>query len=201
MQPITIFNRIFIALLSMLLSTQLYAETSDSKQVDTSNKPLKETRFLGLKLIDADLNTVRTHLWDIGGFQQAQTTIKQRNIDRFFPKSTIRDSYHITFRYNHAGNVVSVRRVYRPYSIENSNKRTDIQTKDVALKLISELGQPSQSIRKGWGGSLSYQSYIWQDETMQITVDREGSERLGNVYIEYIIKTRDRYVVNKQAKA
>ena len=167
------------------------AETNDEKL----SKPLNKVEFLGLNLVQANLNTVRSHLWDIGGFLQAKSTVKQRNIDKFFPWSTIRDSYHITFQYNHAGDVVSVKRVYRPYSLVNNNKRSPINTKDVALKLIADLGQPTQTVRKGWGGGLSYPSYTWQDETMKISVDREGSEKLGNVFIEYVIKTKNRYAV------
>ena len=173
------------------------AETNDEKL----SKPLNEVEFLGLNLVQANLNTVRTHLWDIGGFLQAKSTVQQRNIDKFFPWSTIRDSYHVTFQYNHAGDVVSVKRVYRPYSLLNNNKRSPINTKDVALKLIPDLGQPTQTVGKGWGGGLSYPSYTWQDETMQISIDREGSEKLGNVYIEYVIKTKDRYAVVKDQEA
>lgn len=187
-------------ILSLLLASflnQAFAETTDEK----TSKSLNEVKFLGLNLAKANLNTVRTHLWDIGGFLQAKSTVKQRNIDKFYPWSSIRDSYHVTFQYNHAGDVVSVKRVYRPYSLVNSNKRTPINTKDVALKLIADLGQPTQTVRKGWGGGLSYPSYIWQDETMQISIDREGSEKLGNVYIEYVIKTNDRYAVIKEQEA
>lgn len=192
-----VFYKCLAPLLIFSLSiTSSYAEEAGATKAD-SEKPLKEVKFLGLKLIEANLNTVRSHLWDIGGFLQAKTTVKQRNIDKFFPWSTIRDSYHVTFQYNHAGDVVSVKRVYRPYSIVNSNKRTPIETKDVALKLIENLGQPTQSVRKGWGGTLSYQSFIWQDDDVKITVDREGSERLGNVFVEYIIKNNDRYAVIK----
>ena len=187
-------------ILGLLLTTflnQSFAETID----ETTSKPLNEVKFLGLKLVQANLNTVRTHLWDIGGFLQAKSTVKQRNIDKFYPWSSIRDSYHVTFQYNHAGDVVSVKRVYRPYSLVNSNKRSPINTKDIALKLIADLGQPTQTVRKGWGGGLSYPSYTWQDETMQISIDREGSEKLGNVYIEYVIKTKDRYAVIKEQEA
>ena len=173
------------------------AETNDEKL----SKPLNEVEFLGLNLVQANLNTVRSHLWNIGGFLQAKSTVQQRNIDKFFPWSTIRDSYHVTFQYNHAGDVVSVKRVYRPYSLLNNNKRSPIDTKDVALKLIPDLGQPTQTVRKGWGGGLSYPSYTWQDETMKISVDREGSEKLGNVYIEYVIKTKNRYAVVKDQEA
>jgi len=160
-------------------------------------KPLKDVEFLGLKLIDANLNSVRSHLWDVGGFLQAQTTVKQRNIDKFFPWSTIRDSYHVTFQYNHSGKVVSVTRLYRPYSTENSNNRRNITTKDIALQLIPELGQPTSVKRKGWGGGLSYPSYAWQDEDMIITLDREGSEKLGNIFVQYTVKSNKRYAVVK----
>jgi len=193
-----IFYRCLAPLLIFSLSiTTSYAEDAASTKPE-SQKPLKEVQFLGLKLVDANLNTVRSHLWDIGGFLQAKTTVKQRNIDKFFPWSEMRDSYHVTFQYNHAGDVVSVKRVYRPYSIVNSNKRTPIETKDVARKLIGDLGQPTQSMRKGWGGTLSYQSYIWQDDDVKIILDREGSERLGNIFVEYIIKSHDRYAVIKK---
>jgi len=186
-----------LSLFLMSYLNQAVAETTG----EPPSKPLKEVEFLGLNLVQANLNTVRSHLWDIGGFLQAKSTVKQRNIDKFFPWSTIRDSYHVTFQYNHAGDVVSVKRVYRPYSLINSNKRSPIDTKDVALKLIADLGQPTQTVRKGWGGGLSYPSYTWQDETMQISIDREGSEKLGNVYIEYVIKTKDRYAVVKDQEA
>lgn len=186
----------FVVTLTVSLGLVLGSATVNAEENDI--KPLKDTEFLGLKLIDADLNSVRSHLWDVGGFMQAKTTVKQRNIDKFFPWSTIRDSYYVTFRYNHAGKVVSVKRLYRPYSIINSNKRTAIDTKDIALQLIETLGQPTSTKRKGWGGTLSYPSYVWQDETMKITVDREGSEALGNVFVEYIIKTNKRFEVIKE---
>ncbi|WEJ61536.1 hypothetical protein [Thiomicrorhabdus lithotrophica] len=188
---------LILGLFLVTFLNQAIAETTEEK----TSKPLNEVKFLGLNLVQANLDTVRSHLWDIGGFLQAQSTVRQRNIDKFFPWSTIRDSYHITFRYNHAGDVVSVKRVYRPYSLINNNKRSPINTKDIALKLIPDLGQPTQTVRKGWGGGPSYPSYTWQDETMQISIDREGSEKLGNVYIEYVIKTKDPYEVIKEQEA
>ncbi len=185
----------YILFLIVSITTNAYAaETSQT------GKSLKEAEFLGLKLVDANINSVRAHLWDIGGFMQAKSTIRQRNIDKFYPWSTIRDSYYVSFQYNHAGNVVSVVRLFRPYSTEQANKYTQISTKDVALQLIEQLGKPSHVQRKGWGGTPSYTSYIWQDDEMKITVDREGSEYLGNVFIKYEIKNNKRYEVikNKQ---
>jgi len=184
-----------ILIATILLLTPVYNPVQAEETNDT--KPLKEVEFLGLKLMDANLNSVRSHLWDVGGFLQAQTTVRQRNIDKFFPWSTIRDSYHVTFQYNHAGKIAAVTRLYRPYSTENNNQRRSITTKDIALQLIPELGQPTSVKRKGWGGGLSYPSYVWQDEDMLITLDREGSEKLGNIFVKYVIKSNKRYAVVK----
>lgn len=162
-------------------------------------KGLNETEFLGLKLAEANINSVRSHLWDVGGFLQAKSTVKQRNIDKFYPWSTIRDSYYISFEYNHAGNVVSVTRLYRPYSTELNNKRSAITTKEVALKFISEYGQPTAIQTKGWGGSPSYPSFIWENEMLRILIDREGSELYGNVFIRYEIKNNRRFEVAEKA--
>lgn len=189
---ISLSSLVFIVFM-LTLSANAFAETAEN----TTNKPLKEIEFLGLKLVDANLNKVRTHLWDIGGFLQAKSTIKQRNIDKFYPWSTIRDSYHVTFQYNNAGNVVTVKRVYRPYSVLNQNKRTPIETKDIAMVLTQEIGQPKFIKRKGWGGGLSYSSYLWEDDNIEVKIDREGSEKLGNVFIEYTIKNNKRYEVKK----
>lgn len=156
---------------------------------------LKTVSVVGIKPASADLPQVREHLWSIGGFKQAGSTIRQGNIDKFFTWSRIRDSYYLEFRYNHAGDVTSVKRLYRPYSTEHSNRRTPISTKEVALKLIDQAGQPNRMQRKGWGGTLSYSSYEWEDDNMKIVVDREGSEKLGNVYIEYTVKTASPYAV------
>lgn len=158
-------------------------------------RDLSKVKLLGLQLSSADLNVVRKHLWDIGGFQQARSTVRQRNIDKFFTWSRIRDSYYVEFRYNNAGNITSVRRLFRPYSIENSNRRSAISTRDVALELIPEIGQPMQVEKKGWGGTMTYSSYRWEDDNIKVVVDREGGESLGNVFVEYTVKTQSPYEV------
>jgi len=58
---------------------------------------------LGMNLIQADITSVRSQLWSIGGYLQAKDSIKQHNYDKFFPWSTMRDSYYILFRYNSCG--------------------------------------------------------------------------------------------------
>jgi len=199
---ITLFLSLcFVLSFSLFFSVRGYAATEKNSGNIEKTKPLKEAQFLGLKLINADLNKVREQLWDIGGFLQAQTTVRERNIDKFYPWSALRDSYYITFRYNYAGKVTSVKRLYRPYSLENNNKTSSIQTRDIAISLMPELGKPTKINRKSSGGGLSYLSYTWQDKDMSIVIDREGSEILGNVFIKYTIKANNPYAVNKDKSA
>lgn len=182
---------IWLGLLSLLLSPLSFAEEAP---VEKTIK-LEELYILGLQPAKSNLNEVREHLWNIGGFRQAKSTIRQRNLDKFFSVSRIRDSYYIEFRYNHAGSVTSVKRLYRPYSVENVNRRTPIQTRDVALELSQQLGPATNTQHKRWGGSLGYRSYIWENDMMRVVVDREGSELLGNVFIEYTIKAQSPYAI------
>jgi hypothetical protein len=160
--------------------------------------PASELKVLGISLIKADMTQVRSQLWDIGGYLQAKSSVKQHNYDKFFPWSTMRDSYYILFRYNHAGKITSVKRLYRPYSIEQSNRRSAIKTRDIARSLIQKLGQPTQIQTKGWGGTLSYRAYTWQDDKVTITIDREGGEKLGNIFIQYTVNIHDPYKVVKK---
>lgn len=164
-------------------------------------KPISQIEFLGLELITVNIGTVRRHLWDIGGFLQAETTVRQRNLDKFFTWSNIRDSYYVQFRYNNSGRVTSVKRLYRPYSQESAHPNNEIHTRDIALQLIQKVGQPTSMIKKGWGGSQKYPAYTWQDDKVTIKIDREGSTKLGNVFIEYIIDINDPFEVNKEDKA
>lgn len=163
-------------------------------------KPISQIEFLGLELITANLDTVRRHLWDIGGFLQAKSTVRQHNLDKYFAWSNIRDSYYVQFRYNNSGKVTSVKRLYRPYSQQSAHPYNEIQTRDIALQLIQKVGQPTSMIKKGWGGSKKYPAYTWQDDKVTIKVDREGSTKLGNVFIEYIIDINDPFEVIKEDK-
>lgn len=190
----TPYTGLFKLILLLLIAWQFAIASSVHAATD---KPLKDITFLGLKISESKVKEVRNHLWDIGGFLQAKTSVTQHNIDKFFPWSTIRDSYYVLFEYNHAGEITSVKRLFRPYSAEQSNRRTAVTTKEIARKMIPELGKPSAVERKGWGGTMSYHSYAWEDEDMQITIDREGSEKLGNVFIKYKLKKHDRFAVEK----
>lgn len=177
-----------------LIAAVLQMAVISVEAADEENPPLAQVTLLGIELATANLNQVREQLWDIGGFMQARSTVRQRNIDKFFTWSRIRDSYYVEFRYNNSGNVTSVKRLYRPYSIEHQNRRSAITTDEVAEKLSADLGQPFMA-RKGWGGSLSYSSYRWEDDKIQVLIDREGGEQLGNVFVQYTIKEQSPYAV------
>lgn len=183
------FKTLFLILFLSLFST-----------VSLAIVPIKEVKILGISPIKATLDSVRKHLWDIGGFLQSRSSLPQSNIDKFFTWSQIRDSYYVTFRYDHAGRVTSIERLYRPESILESNKRTDIQTQDVAKKIMAKIGPPTQIIRKSWGGMPSYLSYIWKDDEMTVIIDRQGSDPLGNIFVKYIVNKVDPYYVEPKPK-
>ncbi len=186
---------------TLLSGVYLFCLTFSPLPHAAEKKTISDVSVLGIHLIESDLNSVRNHLWNIGGYLQAKTSVKQHNYDKFFPWSTMRDSYYILFRYNHAGKITSVKRLYRPYSIENNNRRSELQTQEVARPLIEQLGQPTSIQTKGWGGSLNYRAYTWKDDKVTITIDREGGEKLGNIFIKYTVNIHNPYeVVQKENK-
>lgn len=177
----------------MLAATWLGSATAADNLTTTpatQTQPINlgDVSVLGIKLLDSKVEKVREQLWAIGGFTQARSTWKQTNLDRFFTRSRWRDSYYVEFRYNGAGKVLSVKRLYRPYSLETNNRRSALTTREVALQLSKELGHPTGTMTRGWGGTLRYPSYRWEDDKMEVVVDREGGERLGNIFVEYRIK-------------
>ena len=162
-------------------------------------KPIDKITLLGLDLTKSSLDSVRQKLWDIGGFQQARSTVRQRNIDKFFSVSRFKDSYYVEFHYDNAGKVTSAYQLFEYRTIEFQNRRTPVQTRAVALEIMQQIGQPTQVIRKGWGGMPGYNAYIWKNDLMTVEVDREGSEILGNVFVKYTVN-RDPYFVADKDK-
>ncbi|MDG4812806.1 hypothetical protein P8629_07285 [Hydrogenovibrio sp. 3SP14C1] len=160
-------------------------------------KPIDKITLLGLDLTKSSLDSVRQQLWDIGGFQQARSTVRQRNIDKFFSVSRFKDSYYVEFHYDNAGNVTSAYQLFEYRTIEFQNRRTPVQTRAVALEIMQQIGQPTQVIRKGWGGMPGYNAYIWKNDLMTVEVDREGSEILGNVFVKYTVNTDPYFVADK----
>ncbi|MGC9385369.1 MAG: hypothetical protein ACP5D0_00340 [Hydrogenovibrio sp.] len=157
-------------------------------------KTVDEITLFGLSLVDLKAKDIRKHLRQLGGFHEARATYAQRNIDKFFPWSRMKDSYYVEFRYDGTGRLTSVYRLYRPESIAFENRLSRITTREVAQTIVSQIGQPTQVVRKGWGGSPDYTAYIWKSDQMTVEVDRQGSELYGNVFVRYTVN-RDPYLV------
>ncbi|WP_248849765.1 hypothetical protein [Thiomicrospira microaerophila] len=156
-------------------------------------EPLDKVTFLGLDLFEADKASVRQHLNDLGGFRQERATFSHPNMDKFFPVSQLKDSYYIVFRYDANGQIISVKRLYRRNGLHLVNQYRDIGTQDIARLMLTELGQPQQTQRKGREGGLSYPSYTWQNDQLTIRLDHRGSDPLQPIFIEYIL-ARDPFV-------
>lgn len=182
----------------LIISFMLILPGNVSAAEDRPN-PIDKITLLGLDLTQSDLNSVRQQLWDIGGFKQARSTVRQRNIDKFFAVSRLKDSYYVEFHYDNAGKVTSAYQLFEYRTIEFQNRRTPVQTRAVALEIMKQIGQPTQVLRKGWGGMPDYNAYIWKNDLMTVEVDREGSDILGNVFVKYTVN-RDPYFVADKDK-
>jgi len=147
--------------------------------------PIDEVKILGVTVVDQDVMTVRKLLFDLGGFSQAKSTLRQKNIDKFYPVSQIRDSYYIEFKYNAEGQVHTVTRLLRYVSAGYNNRLFPIRTREIASEIASQIGQPTKIVRKSWGSGPSYNSYIWEGEKIIVTIDREGSDYYGNIFVRY----------------
>ncbi|KUJ72068.1 hypothetical protein [Thiomicrospira sp. WB1] len=148
----------------------------------------------GIELADATMESVRKHLWQVGGFTLARKS-NGHNLDKFFTRTRMEDSYYLRFRYDPQGKLVSAYRLYRPQSTHQSNHRGPIQTRQVARDLIRDLGQPTRTEYKTWAGMPGYRAYVWEGETVRIRVDRVGSDPLSPVFVEYALE-RDPYAVD-----
>lgn len=168
---------IFLFLVPFSAHAGIFKEVGDT--------PIDNVKILGVRIVDQKVETVRQLLWDLGGFLQAKSTLKQKNVDKFFTWSQIKDSYYIEFRYNPAGNVTLVKRLFRYASPLYHNKLHPIDTREVAREIVAQIGLPTQIVRKSWGAGPSYNSYLWDSEKVKVTVDREGSDYYGNIFVEY----------------
>jgi hypothetical protein len=180
-----LFRTLLVAAISGMALVTYAAENPE--EVD-------EVKLVGINLTEADVDTVRQHLWQIGGFTLARKS-NGHNIDKFFTRSRLEDSYYLRFRYDPQGKVTSAYRLFRPQSTHQSNQRGPIQTKDVARELIRDIGQPSRTEYKTWSGMPGYHAYTWEGDALTIRVDRVGSDPLGPVFIEYTLD-RDPYEVD-----
>ncbi|HEY9018982.1 hypothetical protein [Thiomicrospira sp.] len=186
-------NRLKWAFAFKLLSLGLFT----LPVVALAQTPPQQAELLGIKLTEADMNSVRVHLRNLGGFKQDRATADHRNMDKFFAYSNLRDSYYVQFRYDANGKVVSAKRLLRRSGTHFNNDYRDLETQQVARQLIEVYGQPNQVIRKSLNGLPSYASFVWQDDAMRITIDRVGSDRYAPIFIEYEVNT-DPYIAKQE---
>jgi hypothetical protein len=153
----------------------------------------QQATLLGIKLLEADMDKVRKHLTDLGGFQQERATLNHRNLDKFFTRSNLRDSYYVEFRYDANGKLISAKRLLRRSGLKYRNDYADLQTEDVARDLVKTFGQPHAVERKSRNGAPTYPAYTWQDDQLIIRIDRVGSDRYAPIFISYELQ-RDPFV-------
>ena len=151
---------------------------------------IEQINPIGLDLAATDVAGVRDHLWQLGGVSLARKS-NGHNFDKFFTRTRFEDSRYLTFRYDPQGQVVSFKRVYHPLKAKVRNQSRRVQTRDIAQKLAQTLGPATDRRYKTWAGMPGYSVYIWEDETLKIQIDRQGSDPMGDVYILYTLKARD----------
>lgn len=193
-----LFRLLLMKKVSILLMLLLSVSAPNALAADAAQR-ISEFTFLGLQLDGANKSLIEGQMNNLGGFKKARSTAKADNIDKFFPINQMRDSYFIQFRYRYDGELFSVKRLFRPQSTQFENRRDPIQTRQVALQIVKQIGQPTRIERKSWGGSPSYNAYIWENKRVKIVVDREGSEIYGNVFMQYQLKANP-YMVADQGK-
>lgn len=156
-------------------------------------KPLavQDVTLFGLKLRTANLNDIRKHLWRLGGFLQAHTTLRQINVDRFYSWSRSRDSYYVEFHYDPKGRFQWAVQVFRyhPHKIlEHAPSPAPLTTTTIMNRLRQQLGPPQTVRLKQASGMPAYPRYEWQDEVMEVIVDRMDGDPLQPVVVIYRLK-------------
>lgn len=161
-------------------------------------KPIDQVTVVGISPLKHSLNSVRQHLWSIGGFRQAAFSVRQRNVDKFFATTRMVESYYLEFHYDNAGKITRIYQLYRPISNRLSETQNPLKTRYIAEEISQQIGDPTQIKTKGSAGSPNYAAYIWQNDKLTVKVDREGNDAFGNIYVQYTVNQRDPYLVSAQ---
>lgn len=161
-------------------------------------QPIDQVTIMGINPLKHSLNSVRRHLWNIGGFKQAAFSVRKRNVDKFFSVTRATESYYLEFFYDNAGRITSVYQLYRPFSGRFSESKTPLTTRAIARTLEQQIGAPTRTETKGSAGSPNYSAYIWQNDKITVKIDREGNDAFGNIFVQYTVNQRDPYMVSLQ---
>lgn len=171
-----------------------------------AEKPVlvKDVTLLGMKLRVMNTDQVREQMRLLGGFLEARTTVRQFNVDIFYPWSRKRDVYKLEFHYDPNGRFQWAEQLYRysPHKqILTHNKMTPITTEEVVQQLQQQLGPPQTKQWRSCCGTPGYFRYEWQDDTMTVVVDRVDGDPLKPVFVLYRLNTFNyQYVENVNAK-
>lgn len=177
--------------LILVTSVPLFSFAQEQNNQGEQISP-KEITLFDLPLLKVTQKSLNKHFSNIGGFKQSRESFGKKHYNKYYSNTQIPHSYYLDFRFNAAGNLTTVTQLYRPYShymnhaIDNNSQQ--LTTKRLARKFVQKLGNPTRVERKGWGGFKPYISYVWEDEAMKITIDRQGEQALGNIFMRYQIK-------------
>ncbi|PIQ03785.1 MAG: hypothetical protein CO158_00675 [Piscirickettsiaceae bacterium CG_4_9_14_3_um_filter_43_564] len=182
-------SQLLITLLSLTFFTAAQANEP---------KPIDQVTVVGINPLKQSLNSVRRHLWNIGGFKQATFSVRKRNVDKFFAVNRLLEIYYLEFYYDNAGRITTIYQLYRPTSHRFSESVIPTNTRDLAQKMMQQIGEPTRIEVKGSSGSPNYAAYIWQDDKITVKIDREDNDAFGNIFVQYTVNQRDPYLVTLQ---
>lgn len=180
----------------LLIAMLIFGMVHPSQAEETN--PIDQVTVVGINPLKHSFNSVRRHLWNIGGFKQATSSMRQRNVDKFFAINRITESYYLEFYYDNAGRITTIYQLFRPYSNRFSEMQSPQNIKGIAQRIIQQIGSPTRIETKGSAGSPNYSAYIWENDKLTVKIDREGSDAFGNIYIQYTANQRDPYFVATQ---
>ncbi|MBN2647731.1 MAG: hypothetical protein JXR44_08095 [Thiotrichales bacterium] len=184
----------------LLLSSGIWASVFAIQPLQAAPSFVEEqtatsARFLGMDLPSMTQRSVRQQLWQLGGFELAPQRSRAHTLDIFTSHSQLPDTYALRFYYNDLGQLVRLQRLYRPFYGQNQfAKDTPIKSDALARELSIQLGAP-KVFRQTNGGFRAYRVYLWENEQMQVRLDRVGKHVYGALLLEYQIKNRDPYQV------
>lgn len=183
------FHRLFWLLIVWGFISPVHAEDP---------QPIDQVTVMGINPLKHSLNSVRRHLWNIGGFKQAAFSVRKRNVDKFFSVTRATESYYLEFFYDNAGRITSIYQLYRPFTGRFSESKTALTTQALAKSLEQQIGPPTLTETKGSAGSPNYSAYIWQDDKITVKIDRQGNDAFGNIFVQYTVNQRNPYLVSLQ---
>ncbi len=183
----------------LLLLFVSFSATAQEAQV-----AVKDVTLLGLKLRVVNTDQVREQMRLLGGFLEARTTIRQFNVDIFYPWSRERALYKLEFHYDPNGRFQWAQQLFRysPHKqILTHNRTQPVTTEEIVQQLQAQIGPPQSKQWRSCCGTPGYFRYEWKDDAMTIIVDRVDGDPLKPVFVLYRLNLFNyQYVENVNAQ-